>query len=383
MGNGFSNTGSYIFNASRLYFTFKSNVDANVGTGFSILFRKLFGSISQPVKNVFDRTFFFDVTKAAIRAGWLNNTPVGEFSTAMGIWNEASGSSSTAMGSSSKARGQSSTALGNNCLASGNQSVAMGNGAVASGPNAIALGAGTYATSSSSVAMGANTTASGSYSTAMGWSTIASGALSFAAGSEVNTNLRKGAFAFGDSDPTNQGETTVGLDDQFVCRFRSGYYFLTSGNNVATRTGVFVVTGGNSWSAVSDVRLKENFLPVDGESFLEKISLIPQYTWNYKGQDSKTFRHYGPMAQDFYNAFGKDRLGSIGCDTLINQQDFLGVNLIVVQALEKRTRLLQNENEELNKRIKLLETDKNRIESLQQQLQLLEEQIKKVIHQRN
>jgi hypothetical protein len=43
------------------------------------------------------------------------------------------------------------------------------------------------------------------------------------------------------------------------------------------------------------------------------------------------------MAQDFFEAFGKDDLGTIGCDTLINQHDFLGVNLIATQALEKRT----------------------------------------------
>ena len=45
------------------------------------------------------------------------------------------------------------------------------------------------------------------------------------------------------------------------------------------------------------------------------------------------------MAQDFYKAFGHDELGEIGCDTLINQQDFLGVNLIAIQAFEKRTTL--------------------------------------------
>jgi len=43
------------------------------------------------------------------------------------------------------------------------------------------------------------------------------------------------------------------------------------------------------------------------------------------------------MAQDFYKALGKDDIGEIGCATLINQQDFLGVNLIAIQALEKRT----------------------------------------------
>ncbi|HSN61906.1 MAG TPA: hypothetical protein VLR49_13280, partial [Ferruginibacter sp.] len=51
--------------------------------------------------------------------------------------------------------------------------------------------------------------------------------------------------------------------------------------------------------------------------------------------------------QDFYKAFGHDELGEIGCDTLINQQDFLGVNLIAIQALEKRTRLQEKEIEDL------------------------------------
>ena len=55
------------------------------------------------------------------------------------------------------------------------------------------------------------------------------------------------------------------------------------------------------------------------------------------------------MAQDFYKAFGHDKLGDIGCDTLINQQDFLGVNLVAIKALEKRTALLQEDNAELKK----------------------------------
>ena len=61
------------------------------------------------------------------------------------------------------------------------------------------------------------------------------------------------------------------------------------------------------------------------------------------------------MAQDFYKAFGHDELGVIGCDTLINQQDFLGVNLIAIQALEKRTTALQEENEALKVRLEILE----------------------------
>ena len=101
-------------------------------------------------------------------------------------------------------------------------------------------------------------------------------------------------------------------------------------------------SGQNSWSAISDSNRKENLLTVDGEAMLKKISRFKLSTWNYKGQDPKIFRHYGPMAQDFYNAFGHDAFGTIGCDTLINQQDFLGVSFSAIHALEKRTQKLDN-----------------------------------------
>jgi len=87
---------------------------------------------------------------------------------------------------------------------------------------------------------------------------------------------------------------------------------------------------------MSDINKKENFAPVNGEEFLQKISKMNLTSWNYKGQDPKQYRHYGPMAQDFYKAFGQDAYGTIGSDTTINQADFDGVNLIAVQALIRR-----------------------------------------------
>jgi len=154
-----------------------------------------------------------------------------------------------------------------------------------------------------------------------------------------------------------------------ICRFNNGYYFITGGNT--NRTGILANHGDNSWSAISDSTKKEKVLPVNGEEFLHKISQFKLGTWNYKGQDSKTFRHYGPMAQDFHNAFGHDALGNIGCDTLINQQDFLGVSFIAIQALEKRTEKIEEQQKqlaELQNQNKMLVANN---EKLQQQLQLL------------
>ena len=49
--------------------------------------------------------------------------------------------------------------------------------------------------------------------------------------------------------------------------------------------------------------------------------------------------------------------GTIGNDTTINQADFDGINLIAIQALEKRTSDLQKEIELQRRKIEQLEND--------------------------
>jgi hypothetical protein len=193
-----------------------------------------------------------------------------------------------------------------------------------------------------SFATGFNAQASAYASMALGANVAANGIYSFAAGTNVAAN-GIGSFILGDGDPNAKGLRTSVSNDLFWARFNGGYYLIS--DDVGADIGVRVLAGGNSWVAISDVNLKEKFQPINGESILEKIAAMPQYTWNYKGQDAKTFRHYGPMAQDFFKAFGKDDYGTIGCDTLINQQDFLGVSFVAIQALEKRTAELQKQLE--------------------------------------
>ncbi len=98
-------------------------------------------------------------------------------------------------------------------------------------------------------------------------------------------------------------------------------------------------------------------LPVNPEVILTKIKDFSLTTWNYKGLDEKTERHYGPMAQDFYTAFGSDALGTIGNETTINEHDFSSINFIAIQALEKRTQkieLLEKEKSALQTQLKEL-----------------------------
>lgn len=319
--------------------------------------------------------------KAAFRAGYVGNAQwdtdnIGKYSFASGYNTKASGTYSVAMGSQNIASNLSSFAVGGDNIASGYNSTAMGANTTASGSFSTAMGASTNASGNTSTAMGVATNASGETSTAMGestnatalcavamgYNTTASGIYSFAAGTNLSTNNKKGSFFFGDSDPFNRGVRVVGTPDQFVARFNGGYYLISS--NSGDDIGVQLPYGANSWATASDIRLKENFLPVNGESFLEKIEKMNLTSWNYKTQDPKTFRHYGPMAQDFYAAFGNDKLGKIGCDTLINQQDFLGVNLVAIQALEKRTAELKVENDKLKMRDKELEARLKRLEAI-------------------
>jgi hypothetical protein len=102
-------------------------------------------------------------------------------------------------------------------------------------------------------------------------------------------------------------------------------------------TSVSVIEGQVAYTFTSDKTKKENFRPVDGEEVLRKIRSFELTSWNFVGHDPKEFRHYGPMAQEFFAAFGHDSVGQIGTETTINSGDIAGILMIAVQALEKRT----------------------------------------------
>jgi hypothetical protein len=104
-----------------------------------------------------------------------------------------------------------------------------------------------------------------------------------------------------------------------------------------------VIEGQVAYTFTSDKTKKENFQAVNGEEVLRKIRGFELTSWNFIGHDPKEFRHYGPMAQDFFAAFGHDGVGQIGTETTINSGDIAGILMIAVQALEKRTMELREE----------------------------------------
>jgi hypothetical protein len=127
-------------------------------------------------------------------------------------------------------------------------------------------------------------------------------------------------------------------------------------------TAVTVIEGQVAFTAVSDKTQKENFKPVDGEEVLGKIRGLELSSWNFIGHDPKKFRHYGPMAQDFFGAFGHDGVGEIGTETTINSGDLAGILMIAVKALEKRTAELKQKEAQLavlESRLEALELRQN------------------------
>lgn len=108
-------------------------------------------------------------------------------------------------------------------------------------------------------------------------------------------------------------------------------------------TSVTVIEGAVAYTFTSDKNAKENFLPVDGREVLRKIRGFNMTSWNYKGQDPRFYRHYGPMAQEFYDAFGRDAIGTFGTPTTINTGDMAGITFAAIKELSIENEALKEE----------------------------------------
>ena len=118
------------------------------------------------------------------------------------------------------------------------------------------------------------------------------------------------------------------LPNQFLVRTTGGAVFVSaidgSGNSTA---GVELSAGGGSWSSVSDRNAKANVKPTDGRGILRRLEKVRVSTWTYRAQ-APSIRHIGPMAQDFYAAFGVGEK-----ETMITTVDADGIALAAIQGL--------------------------------------------------
>lgn len=116
------------------------------------------------------------------------------------------------------------------------------------------------------------------------------------------------------------------------------------------------VTANSSITHSSDRNVKENFAPVNPQAVLESLAAMPISRWNFIKDEADT-PHIGPMAQDFYAAFG---MGTD--DTHIGMIDADGVALAAIQGLyqlvQEQEKLIQGQQaqiEELTTRLSRLE----------------------------
>lgn len=126
------------------------------------------------------------------------------------------------------------------------------------------------------------------------------------------------------------------------------------------------VTVGGMWTNASDRNLKENLVPINPLWYLEQVAQLPLSTWNYISEGSE-ISHVGPMAQDFYAAFG---LGED--DQHIGTVDANGVALAAIQGLYQLTQDQQTQIESQQETLTQLTSDNA---ALQEQVTDLEERL--------
>lgn len=322
-------------------------------------------STATPISGAGRRMLWY-ADKAAFRVGYVGSfgstywdaSNIGDYSFATGSNTRANGANSFAANLATTASGSESVALGNNGTASADRSFAF-NG-TASGIGAVAIGSGAQATNDDALALGPSSIAgglasvcigpsiaNGSFGIAIGLQNSARGNFCIAMGKNARTN-HQGACVISDGSAGFSSDSAYSTtNNEITMRFAGGYRLFT---NQGLTSGVTMSAGGGSWNTVSDRRKKENFRQVDAEEILKKVAALPVTNWNYKAQPLSQ-RHIGPMAQDFYQAF---QLDGIGNDTTINTSDIDGINMVAIQALEKRTVQLQQENAQLKSQIEMM-----------------------------
>jgi hypothetical protein len=275
----------------------------------------------------------------AIGSGALQRNTGGSFNTALGEGSldyNGTGSNNTAVGVSAGANslGSSDTFIGASAIAGAsnlNNATAIGASAVVAESNALVLGG----IGSNAVNVGIGT------STPVYPLTLAA---------DDNGSSRGGPHQFmiqGVSNPSKQlligyladggGDagygmiqaTDSGVENTTLALNPNGGFVGINNRSPQhpLQMGDGAYEDGGTWTNSSDRNLKENFAPVDGSSVLAKLKAMPMQTWNYRA-DPAAVRHLGPMAQDFYAAFG---LGHD--DKHISTVDEGGVALAAIQAL--------------------------------------------------
>jgi hypothetical protein len=258
-----------------------------------------------------------------VSAGVIGGTIGGGGSTTLSLRNQVTEAGGTVSGGFGNTAGEAAAVSGGGLnTATGRYStIAGGDSSTATGSNSVVAG-------------GFNNTASGDYSMVLGGSgNTASGSGSLAAGFRAVADLSD-TFVWADGSTsvpfkvtTNWQQPTFGANT-FNVRAAGGVMFATSVNAAgAPVTSCFMGRNGTGWLCSSDRNVKERIEPITPSRVLAGVLAMPVSTWSIIG--SKV-RQMGPMAQDFYRAFG---LGDT--DKAINSIDVGGVAFAAIQGLHE------------------------------------------------
>lgn len=299
---------------------------ASVGGGRENLASNLYTSVGGGYANSASGRF------ATIGGGSRNTASYFHTTVGGGIQNNATASDSTISGGAYNLADQPHATVGG-----GTQNIASGTGAVVAG------GSGNSAEENqSTVSGGLGNRSTGSYATiGGGQSNIASGTYSTIPGGALNKALGDFSLAAGHRsiiDPNHSGSILFSdsidsdfrssTSNEFGVRATGGTRFITSVDALGNpTTGVYLSPGSGSWSSLSDRAMKENFTPVNPDQILEELIELEISEWNYISQNP-VIRHIGPMAGEFYNAFGAGENSRY-----INNIDADGISLASIQGV--------------------------------------------------
>jgi hypothetical protein len=217
----------------------------------------------------------------------------------------------------------------------GAMGVGIGFSSVTVGNHSVAVGS-TSSTADNSVSLGFRAVG-GTNNISIGWQ---SGNAGFGSDNVIIGSSAKSGNNVGDRNNqmilgnTNMTTWLFGRNTQVTNRA------LVVGTTTSNGNGAGLTSGG-AWMSTSDVHTKEDFSHLNKQEILEKIAQLSVTRWRYKGTNEY---HIGPMAQDFYAAFG---LGT--GDKHISTIDPAGLTTLAIQAMMERIAELEAEIEALEK----------------------------------
>ena len=307
--------------------------------------------------------FMWHPCRGSLRFG---RVPVGQTN-----WDDANMDDFTfAGGNQVTASGYGAFAYGDQVNVSSTVGVGFGSGVNVTGTAGFSAGASNTCSGFACTAIGYTVTASGQGSTALGYRSLATADYTTALGYRTNTNNQRGAFLIGASNDvtTTTHELVAQAPGELRVRAPGGIRLRTSNfanaaPGVSSNTGCDLAAGSGTWVCSSSRTLKSGFTKVDGEAVLARLQGLELSTWRFNADPTRA-RHLGPVAEDFYAAYG---LGN--GEKSIGVQDLAGVALAAAQALERRTA-------ELDARTREVESLRAVVQAMEKRLGQLERRVK-------